>query len=59
MLAPAEEGALVALAWAWLDPFLVLVSLFMFAVAVTTLASQLYKWWRPEHNDPDRYGEPD
>lgn len=42
-----------------LDPFIVAVSLFMLVVAVTTLAFQLYQWWRPEHNDPGRYGEPD
>ena len=24
----------------------------------TTLVFQLYKWWRPEHNDPHRYGTP-
>jgi cellulose synthase/poly-beta-1,6-N-acetylglucosamine synthase-like glycosyltransferase len=54
-------GAFLALAAAilFLDAFLVAVSLFMLAVAVTTLAFQLYKWWCPEHNDPDRYGEPD
>jgi hypothetical protein len=27
-------------------------------VATTTLVFQLYKWWRPEHNDPHRYGTP-
>lgn len=43
----------------FLDAFLVTVSLFMLVVAVTTLAFQLYKWWLPEHNDPDRYGDPD
>ncbi|MFR9776355.1 glycosyltransferase [Micromonospora sp. MS34] len=55
-------GALAVLclpAVLFLDLFLVAVSLFMLVVAVTTLAFQLYKWWLPEHNDPDRYGEPD
>ncbi|NUR84191.1 MAG: glycosyltransferase [Nonomuraea sp.] len=42
-----------------INTLLVAVSLLMLAVAVTTLAFQLYKWWRPEHNDPHRYGEPD
>ena len=46
------------LAVTWLDGFLVLVSVFMIAVAGTTLVFQLYKWWRPEHNDPHRYGHP-
>jgi cellulose synthase/poly-beta-1,6-N-acetylglucosamine synthase-like glycosyltransferase/putative flippase GtrA len=49
----------VALAVLWLDGFLVLVSAFMVVVAGTTLVFQLYKWWRPEHNDPHRYGLPD
>jgi cellulose synthase/poly-beta-1,6-N-acetylglucosamine synthase-like glycosyltransferase/putative flippase GtrA len=43
----------------WLDAFLVVVSVFMIVVASTTLVFQLYKWWRPEHNDPHRYGTPD
>ena len=51
-------GALV-LAVTWLDGFLVLVSTLMIIVATTTLVFQLYKWWRPEHNDPHRYGRPD
>ncbi|WP_446218369.1 glycosyltransferase [Micromonospora sp. IBHARD004] len=59
----ARAGAALAvlslLAVLFLDVFLVTVSLFMLVVAVTTLAFQLYKWWLPEHNDPDRYGEPD
>ncbi|GAA1873571.1 glycosyltransferase [Asanoa iriomotensis] len=42
-----------------LDVSIVVVSLLMLAVTVTTLAFQLYKWWRPEHNDPQRYGSPD
>jgi cellulose synthase/poly-beta-1,6-N-acetylglucosamine synthase-like glycosyltransferase len=41
------------------DAFIFLVSVFMILVAATTLAFQLYKWWRPEHNDPHRYGDPD
>jgi cellulose synthase/poly-beta-1,6-N-acetylglucosamine synthase-like glycosyltransferase len=41
------------------DAFILVVSLFMLVVAATTLTFQLYKWWRPEHNDPHRYGEPD
>jgi cellulose synthase/poly-beta-1,6-N-acetylglucosamine synthase-like glycosyltransferase len=41
------------------DAFILVVSVFMILVAATTLAFQLYKWWRPEHNDPHRYGEPD
>ena len=41
------------------DAFILVVSVFMVLVAATTLAFQLYKWWRPEHNDPHRYGEPD
>jgi cellulose synthase/poly-beta-1,6-N-acetylglucosamine synthase-like glycosyltransferase len=41
------------------DGFILVVSVFMILVAATTLAFQLYKWWRPEHNDPHRYGEPD
>ena len=51
--------AVVAFAALRLDWFLVLVSVFMLSVATTTLVFQLYKWWRPEHNDPHRYGEPD
>jgi glycosyltransferase XagB len=41
------------------DAFILAVSAFMILVAATTLTFQLYKWWRPEHNDPHRYGEPD
>jgi hypothetical protein len=59
ILTAAVVLAVAALAVALLDPFIVVVSLFMVVVAVTTLAFQLYKWWRPEHNDPNRYGEPD
>jgi cellulose synthase/poly-beta-1,6-N-acetylglucosamine synthase-like glycosyltransferase len=55
----AGIGVATALALLWLDAFLVVVSLAMVTVAVTTLAFQLYKWWRPEHNDPHRYGDPD
>ncbi|MFI7575346.1 glycosyltransferase [Micromonospora sp. NPDC049497] len=51
-------AALCVLAVLFLDVFVVAVSVFMLVVAVTTLAFQLYKWWLPEHNDPDRYGEP-
>jgi cellulose synthase/poly-beta-1,6-N-acetylglucosamine synthase-like glycosyltransferase len=51
--------AMVVLAVVFVDAFLVVVSLFMLLVAVTTLAFQLYKWWRPENNDPGRYGDPD
>jgi cellulose synthase/poly-beta-1,6-N-acetylglucosamine synthase-like glycosyltransferase len=43
----------------YLDGFLVVISLVMLAVTVTTLAFQLYRWWRPEHSDPERYGRPD
>jgi glycosyltransferase XagB len=48
-----------AVAARFLEAFIVVVSVMMLAVAVTTLTFQLYKWWRPEHNDPDRYGQPD
>jgi glycosyltransferase XagB len=48
----------LALGAAWLDAFLVVVSVLMIVVATTTLVFQLYKWWRPEHNDPHRYGTP-
>jgi glycosyltransferase XagB len=41
------------------DGFILVVSIFMILVAATSLTFQLYKWWRPEHNDPHRYGEPD
>jgi glycosyltransferase XagB len=41
------------------DAFILVVSVSMILVAATTLTFQLYKWWRPEHNDPNRYGEPD
>jgi cellulose synthase/poly-beta-1,6-N-acetylglucosamine synthase-like glycosyltransferase len=43
----------------YLDVFIAMVSLVMLAVTVTTLAFQLYRWWRPEHGDPERYGRPD
>lgn len=56
-LATAAAGA-VALAVVELDVFLVAISVAMIVVASTTLLFQLYKWWRPEHNDPDRYGTP-
>ncbi|WP_446219383.1 glycosyltransferase [Micromonospora sp. IBHARD004] len=52
-------AVLVALAAVFLNVFLVVISLFMLVVAVITLTFQLYKWWLPEHNDPDRYGDPD
>src|SRR4029453_1637253 len=39
------------------DGFILVVSIFMILVAATTLAFQLYKWWRPAHHDPPRYGE--
>lgn len=55
-LATAGLGVLAVL---HLDLFLVAVSLFMLTVATTTLVFQLYKWWRPEHSDPRRYGVPD
>jgi glycosyltransferase XagB len=51
-------AAALLLAVVWLDAFLVLVSTLMIVVATTTLVFQLYKWWRPEHNDPHRYGTP-
>lgn len=55
----AVLAATVALAVVFLDAFILLASVCMVVVASTTLTFQLYKWWRPEHNDPDRYGEPD
>jgi cellulose synthase/poly-beta-1,6-N-acetylglucosamine synthase-like glycosyltransferase len=57
--ATGVAAAAVVLAAVVLDVAIVAVSVFMLIVTVTTLAFQLYKWWRPEHNDPDRYGEPD
>ena len=51
--------AAIVVAALFLDVSIVVVSLFMLVVTVTTLTFQLYKWWRPEHNDPDRYGKPD
>src|SRR6266508_3648370 len=54
----ASAAGIGAVATAFVDPFLVAVSLFMLVVAVTTLAFQLYKWWSPENNDPGRDGEP-
>jgi cellulose synthase/poly-beta-1,6-N-acetylglucosamine synthase-like glycosyltransferase len=56
-LVAVAAGALV-LALVQLDVMLVVVSVAMIVVASTTLLFQLYKWWRPEHNDPDRYGTP-
>ena len=56
-LALVAAGGLT-LALVELDVFLVVISVFMIAVAGTTLVFQLYKWWRPEHNDPHRYGTP-
>jgi cellulose synthase/poly-beta-1,6-N-acetylglucosamine synthase-like glycosyltransferase len=56
VLALLLSGLLVML---FTDESILVVSLFMMVVAVTTLTFQLYKWWRPEHNDPHRYGEPD
>ncbi|HTE71475.1 MAG TPA: glycosyltransferase [Actinomycetes bacterium] len=47
------------LAVVFTDQFILAISVFMMLVAATTLTFQLYKWWRPEHNDPHRYGEPD
>jgi cellulose synthase/poly-beta-1,6-N-acetylglucosamine synthase-like glycosyltransferase/putative flippase GtrA len=47
------------LAAVYADAALVAVSVFMIVVAVSTLAFQMYKWWRPENNDPNRYGDPD
>jgi cellulose synthase/poly-beta-1,6-N-acetylglucosamine synthase-like glycosyltransferase len=43
----------------FLDVFIVVISLFMLVVTVTTLAFQLYKWWRPEHDEIHRVAEPD
>lgn len=43
----------------WMSGFIALTSAFMLLIAVTTLIFQLYKWWRPENNDPRRYGVPD
>jgi glycosyltransferase XagB len=54
----AVLAAALGLALTWLDGFLVLASVLMIVVATTTLVFQLYKWWRPEHNDPHRYGRP-
>jgi glycosyltransferase XagB len=44
---------------AFLDQLIAVASLSMLAVAATTLAFQLYNWWRPENSDQRRYGEPD
>ena len=55
-LATAPFALLAALSLDW---FLLATSSFMLVVATTTLAFQLYKWWRPEHNDAHRYGQPD
>jgi len=52
-------AAVVIAAVMYADALIVVVSLGMLVVAVTTLTFQLYKWWRPEHNDPARYGRPD
>jgi putative flippase GtrA len=52
-------SSVVVLAWFDLDGVILVTSVFMSVVASTTLAFQLYKWWRPEHNDAQRYGEPD
>ncbi len=49
-------GALVPL---YPNAALTVVSLLLMAIAVTTLAFQMYKWWRPENNDPHRYGDAD
>jgi cellulose synthase/poly-beta-1,6-N-acetylglucosamine synthase-like glycosyltransferase len=54
----AAAGGTVLLAVFFLDAFILLSSLLMIVVAATTLVFQLYKWWRPEHNDPHRYGTP-
>jgi cellulose synthase/poly-beta-1,6-N-acetylglucosamine synthase-like glycosyltransferase len=51
--------ALLLLSAAFLDQAIVVASLSMLLVAVTTLAFQLYNWWRPENSDQRRYGEPD
>ncbi|WP_285741659.1 glycosyltransferase [Lentzea sp. NBRC 105346] len=37
----------------YLDVFIVLVSVFMLVVTVTTLGFQLYRWWRPQPEEPD------
>lgn len=42
-----------------LSIFIAVTSVLMLTIAVTTLVFQLYRWWRPEHNDPFRYGVPD
>jgi cellulose synthase/poly-beta-1,6-N-acetylglucosamine synthase-like glycosyltransferase len=55
----AMASSLLLLAAVFVDQFIGVVSLLMMVVAATTLAFQLYNWWRPEHNDPHRYGEPD
>ncbi|HEV2778871.1 MAG TPA: glycosyltransferase [Actinophytocola sp.] len=57
LLGVSAAGVLAAVLF--LDAFIVVVSLFMLVVTVTTLAFQLYKWWRPEHGNPARYGSPD
>jgi cellulose synthase/poly-beta-1,6-N-acetylglucosamine synthase-like glycosyltransferase len=60
LLGLALAGVLSALlVLVYTDQFILVVSVFMIVVATTTLTFQLYKWWRPEHNDPHRYGEPD
>jgi glycosyltransferase XagB len=60
LLGLALAGVLSALlVLVYTDQFILVVSVFMIVVATTTLTFQLYKWWRPEHNDPHRYGDPD
>jgi glycosyltransferase XagB len=60
VLGLALAGVLSALlVLVYTDQFILVISVFMMLVATTTLTFQLYKWWRPEHNDPHRYGEPD
>ena len=60
LLGLALAGVLPALlVLVYTDQFILVVSVFMMLVVATTLTFQLYKWWRPEHNDPHRYGKPD
>jgi glycosyltransferase XagB len=49
----------VLLAAVSVDALILVMSVLMLLLAATTLAFQLYKWWRPEHDDRQRYGQPD
>jgi glycosyltransferase XagB len=58
VLALVTAVALGLAAW-FLNWFILIGSLLMVLIATTTVAFQLYKWWRPELGDPQRYGRPD